>query len=173
MGFDKRQLYETDIRVPLLVRGPGISPGQRVAGLVAHIDLAVTMLAMAGVQKPAIMDGRSWLPLISGSESMKARAHAEWRHQILIEYNGPSLDPSGYTVDELYDLSERELSRSVSSLPTAGISRGRALSEDRASDCGSVADGYSCDGIGMCGGEHGVHGTATCSHHFVNTGSSY
>eukprot|EP01043_Picozoa_sp_COSAG02_P041172 COSAG02_NODE_3392_length_6820_cov_6.539652_5_plen_440_part_00 len=161
MGFDKRQLYETDIRVPLLVRGPGISPGQRVAGLVAHIDLAVTMLAMAGVQKPAIMDGRSWLPLVSGSESMKARAHAEWRHQILIEYNGPSLDPSGYTVDELYDLSERELSRSVSSLPTAGISRGRALSEDRASDCGSVADGYSCDGIGMCGGEHGVHGTAT------------
>ena len=53
MGFDKRQLYETDIRVPLLVRGPGIRPAQRVDGLVAHIDLAVTMLAMAGIPSDA------------------------------------------------------------------------------------------------------------------------
>eukprot|EP01047_Picozoa_sp_COSAG01_P009669 COSAG01_NODE_399_length_17543_cov_15.077792_22_plen_503_part_00 len=158
MGFDKRQLYETDIRVPLLVRGPGIVARQRVRGLVAHIDLAVTMLAMAGVDKPTIMDGRSWLPLVTGTDSERASAHARWRQQILIEYNGPSIDPSGYTLSEFDDLSEKALSASVSSLPNAGLKPRSSRRLDEGSvdnNCGSAADGYSCQGIGMCGGEHG------------------
>ena len=32
---DKRQLYEFDVRVPLMVRGPGIQPGQK--SLVSHM----------------------------------------------------------------------------------------------------------------------------------------
>ena len=116
------------------------------------------MLDLAGVKKPPIMDGRSWLPLVIGSDANKARAHAAWRHQILIEYNGPSIDPSGYSAAEYHDLSERALSTSVPSPPTAAAGirwRGRALSEDNENACGNVADGYSCAGVGMCGGEHG------------------
>ena len=60
------QLYETDIRVPLLVRGPGVRPGFTVTGLVSHVDLAVTFIAMGGGSRPEQMDGTSWLPLVHG-----------------------------------------------------------------------------------------------------------
>jgi N-acetylglucosamine-6-sulfatase len=39
MGFDKRQLYETDIRVPYIVFGPGITAGSVASQPVSHVDL--------------------------------------------------------------------------------------------------------------------------------------
>ena len=56
---DKRQLYEEDVRVPLLVRGPGISGGQVLHEPAAHIDLAPTILDMMGLPVAEQMDGRS------------------------------------------------------------------------------------------------------------------
>lgn len=38
MLYDKRMPYETDIRVPLLVRGPGVPAGAVSDALVAHIE---------------------------------------------------------------------------------------------------------------------------------------
>lgn len=58
MPLDKRQLYETDIKVPLLIRGPGISPTSVVAP-VSSVDLFDTILTIAGVQHPS--DGVSIL----------------------------------------------------------------------------------------------------------------
>ena len=55
--------YETDIHVPLLVRGPGIPAGAHVAALTGNIDLAPTFEAMAGVARPRTNDGRSLLRL--------------------------------------------------------------------------------------------------------------
>ena len=87
MIYDKRTLYETDIRVPLFVRGPDINVGHRVNGIVSHVDLAPTILDMAGVDIPSQMDGRSWMQLAS---SRKEYGSLEWRRDVLIEYNGPS-----------------------------------------------------------------------------------
>jgi N-acetylglucosamine-6-sulfatase len=56
-------LYEPSIRVPLIIRGPGIRPGQRVSELVANVDLAPTIVAATGAQALRVMDGRSLLPL--------------------------------------------------------------------------------------------------------------
>jgi hypothetical protein len=42
----RRQLYETDIRVPLIVRGPGIAQGTTTAAVATHVDLAATILDM-------------------------------------------------------------------------------------------------------------------------------
>jgi N-acetylglucosamine-6-sulfatase len=56
-------LYEPSIRVPLILRGPGVPRGERVSELVANIDLAPTILDAAGAQPQRVLDGRSLLPL--------------------------------------------------------------------------------------------------------------
>jgi N-acetylglucosamine-6-sulfatase len=53
--------YEPSIRVPLLMRGPGIPAGVREHRLVWNGDLAPTILDVAGAQAPFPLDGRSLL----------------------------------------------------------------------------------------------------------------
>ncbi len=55
-------LYEPSIRVPLIMRGPGIPHGQRRSQLVANIDLAPTIVAITHAVPGRRMDGRSLLP---------------------------------------------------------------------------------------------------------------
>jgi arylsulfatase A-like enzyme len=55
--------YEPASHVPLLVRGPGITPGSSVNELVSNVDLASTMLEIAGIPDPGV-DGRSLLPFL-------------------------------------------------------------------------------------------------------------
>ena len=51
-------------RIPLLIRGPGIPAGTKTDAVALTIDLAPTILDMAGVQRPDFMDGKSLLPYI-------------------------------------------------------------------------------------------------------------
>jgi N-acetylglucosamine-6-sulfatase len=51
--------YEPAIRVPLLMRGPGIQAGSRRSDLVWNGDLAPTILALAGARPAFPLDGRS------------------------------------------------------------------------------------------------------------------
>jgi arylsulfatase A-like enzyme/Flp pilus assembly protein TadD len=53
-------LYDETLRVPLLVRGPGVKPA-RIASRVRLADLAPTLLALAQVPVPAAMQGTSLL----------------------------------------------------------------------------------------------------------------
>jgi arylsulfatase A-like enzyme len=76
----KETAYETDIRVPLLVRGPGVRAGAHVHGFAGNTDLAPTFEAMAGVRSPSFTDGRSLVPLLDG------RAPRHRRHSYLIEH---------------------------------------------------------------------------------------
>jgi len=78
----KQQIYETDIHLPLYVRGPGIKSGVELDALVGNVDIAPTLLDLAGAQKDD-MDGKSLMPhLVSGSETS---AHP-WRTSFLVEY---------------------------------------------------------------------------------------
>ncbi|XP_039625977.1 N-acetylglucosamine-6-sulfatase isoform X2 [Polypterus senegalus] len=84
LPIDKRQLYEFDIRVPLLVRGPGIKSNQTNKMLVANIDLGPTILDIAGYNvSKTKMDGMSFLPLMTGKQE-----NMTWRTDILVEYEG-------------------------------------------------------------------------------------
>ncbi|KAM8883844.1 N-acetylglucosamine-6-sulfatase [Synchiropus picturatus] len=83
LPLDKRQLYEFDIRVPLMVRGPGIKPNQTSKMLVANVDLGPTILDIAGVNISLTkMDGMSFLPIMEG------KMNSSWRTDILVEYEG-------------------------------------------------------------------------------------
>ena len=67
--IDKRHAYEESIRVPMVAWAPGwIAPGSTVETLVRNIDIAPTLLDLAGVRPPADrpIDGRSVLPALRG-----------------------------------------------------------------------------------------------------------
>lgn len=56
-------VYEPSVRVPLIVRGPGVPAGARRSNLVANVDLAATILDAAKARPGRRLDGRSLLPL--------------------------------------------------------------------------------------------------------------
>lgn len=63
--FDKRFMHEPSIRVPLLIRYPkAVAAGQTPTGMAINVDIAPTVLSVAGVEVPKSMHGRSVMPLI-------------------------------------------------------------------------------------------------------------
>ena len=57
----KRWPYDAGIHVPLIVRGPGLAPGQVRDELVSTVDLGPTVLSLAGVGIPRHLQGRAFL----------------------------------------------------------------------------------------------------------------
>lgn len=74
MPIDKRQPYETDIRVPLLIRGPGIIPS-KISAPVSSVDLFATILEIAGIQHSS-----------DGTSVLKKKLSKD--RTLLIEYRG-------------------------------------------------------------------------------------
>ncbi|HEY7482792.1 MAG TPA: sulfatase [Gemmatimonadales bacterium] len=65
--IDKRHAYEESIRIPMLAWAPGYIPGgSQVTAMVRNIDLAPTILELAGLARPRDMDGRSVLAVLQG-----------------------------------------------------------------------------------------------------------
>ena len=60
----KNSAYEEDIRVPLIVRGPGVPGGTVVENLAVNIDLAPTFAELGGTAAPEFVDGRSLISLL-------------------------------------------------------------------------------------------------------------
>jgi N-acetylglucosamine-6-sulfatase len=75
LAAGKQAPYEEAIRVPLLVRGPGVAAGQTAPALALNVDLAPTIVELAGARAPDFVDGRSLAPLLRG-ESPAARRRA-------------------------------------------------------------------------------------------------
>jgi len=117
--IDKRCAYEESMRIPMVARCPALFPGGgTVEQVVANLDIAPTILAAAGLEAPAWMEGRDWLPLAQGKD-------VPWRDALLYEYYWERNFPQTPTVhalredrykyvryhgiwdiDELYDLQE-------------------------------------------------------------------
>lgn len=62
----KQNLYEHSWRVPLIVKGPGIRAGSRVAGNVYLLDLLATFCDLAGIAPPDSNEGLSFKPVLEG-----------------------------------------------------------------------------------------------------------
>jgi arylsulfatase A-like enzyme len=69
----KEAPYEEAVRVPLVVRGPGFPAGAIRSQPVANVDLAPTILDVAGVRPPRELDGASLLPIARDSSAGSGR----------------------------------------------------------------------------------------------------
>src|SRR3546814_17024563 len=63
--YGKTTAYEEDIRVPFVIRGPGVPKGAIVSPMVINNDLAPTFPAIAGVPPPGFGEQPSLLPPFS------------------------------------------------------------------------------------------------------------
>ncbi len=82
-----RRPIDTDIKVPLVVTGPGVPAGRRIDALAENIDLAPTFETIGGAPVPASVDGHSLVDLLHGG------AARGWRNAVLVEHHGPDLAP--------------------------------------------------------------------------------
>lgn len=74
--YDKRFMHEPSIRVPLMIRYPEhIKPGIVRQEMVLDIDIAPTILEIAGIAAPAHMQGKSLLKL---ADSPDPQFRKEW-----------------------------------------------------------------------------------------------
>jgi N-acetylglucosamine-6-sulfatase len=71
--------YEEDIRVPFVIRGPGIAPNTIITDMTANIDIAPTLAEWAGVKPASYVDGRSFARLFQPG------GVTDWRNALLIE----------------------------------------------------------------------------------------
>jgi arylsulfatase A-like enzyme len=79
--FDKRWIFEESLRTPLMVKWPGkVRPGSTNNNIVSLIDFAETFLDIAGLPIPTEMQGRSLVPLLTGS------VPTDWRKSLYYHY---------------------------------------------------------------------------------------
>lgn len=81
--YDKRLILETSVRMPFLIRYPKmIKPGSVNKDLCINVDIAPTLLELAGAETPKAMQGRSMVPLLTGD------CVPDWRESQLYTYWG-------------------------------------------------------------------------------------
>ena len=72
MTFDHRSLYERVMHIPALLWGAGVPRGKTIDAIAAHINIAATLLELAGLPPKPDAQGHSLAPLISGKQKRGA-----------------------------------------------------------------------------------------------------
>jgi N-acetylglucosamine-6-sulfatase len=148
LAQERRLAYEPSTHIPLIMRYPSLmAAGSKPATLASNVDLAPTLLQVAGALVPRTMDGRSLLPALRNDQ-------ATIRDTILIEYYSdtefPRIKNMGYKslrterykyirydeltgMDELYDLrtDPHELRNLLPNRAPAGVEQRLRVQIDR------------------------------------------
>lgn len=97
---DKRQLYEHDIRIPLVVAGPGVSRGKISQDVVLNIDIAPTITELTALANDTTyksilrgMDGQSFTSVLRDTLPTLSMNHQQrdetfHRDHFLVSYHG-------------------------------------------------------------------------------------
>jgi N-acetylglucosamine-6-sulfatase len=123
LSVGKWTAYEEDIRVPLIVRGPGVPEGQKLEQIVLNNDLAPTFAELGGVEAPSFEDGRSLVPLLGDDPPPPD----DWRKAFLVEETAESAETTSSVTEEAGprmltgDVQPSEDSRRASSLQKSSI----------------------------------------------------
>lgn len=101
MPQGKWNVYDNNLRIPMVIRGPGIAANSTFNYIATNVDTMPTVLGLAGVETPSTMDGQSLARLlVTDATSAPAPTRAllqrqetpvgpiGWRTMQLIEYNG-------------------------------------------------------------------------------------
>jgi arylsulfatase A-like enzyme len=79
--YDKRFMYEESLRTPMVIKFPGVIPqGQDIDAYVLNLDVAPTLLDLAGVKVPADMQGESMKGLLQRGKAK------HWRKEVYYHY---------------------------------------------------------------------------------------
>jgi hypothetical protein len=87
---DKRAAYEESCRLPFMIYQPGNSASlaQIKTQMVSNLDIAPTILDLAGIPIPSAMQGKRLLPILNGANP------SDWREQIFFEYHHDASYPT-------------------------------------------------------------------------------
>ncbi len=92
LNEERRLAYEETARIPLIIRYPrAVTAGATPPQLVQTIDIAPTVLALAGVRDTALRHGSALTPILRGDS-------APWRASVLIEYYSDKVFPRMVTM---------------------------------------------------------------------------
>jgi choline-sulfatase len=113
MFFHGQTLYDELLRVPLLIKVPGVG-ARTVDSVVQLIDVAPTIAELVGAKRPASWVGRSLVPALAGEVLAERAAHGEllpapsWKHDAKAMVSGDGRWKLFYRISdsryELYDL---------------------------------------------------------------------
>jgi N-acetylglucosamine-6-sulfatase len=92
----KQTAFDTDIRVPLIIIGPGVPRGKAVPQVAQNVDLYPTFVQLAGAKPSAPVDGHTLVPLLHP----KARTPIPWRTVALVEHRGKATSPGDPDFDD-------------------------------------------------------------------------
>jgi N-acetylglucosamine-6-sulfatase len=100
----KQTAFDSDIKVPLIVIGPGVPAGAVVDDLVENIDLCPTFAEIGGATAPPTVEGHSLAAFLTTGTV------TDWRQAALVEHRGgtmdakdPDLEPTGATDPTTYN----------------------------------------------------------------------
>jgi arylsulfatase A-like enzyme len=79
--YDKRFIYEESLRMPFLMKYPNkILAGSENKDIITNIDIAPTLLEIAGIKTTQTMQGKSFVKMISGT------SNPSWRQSMYYHY---------------------------------------------------------------------------------------
>ena len=93
LGLGKQTAYEEDIRVPLIIRGPGVPAGTSSDEMVLNNDFAPTFADLGGLPPPDSVDGRSFAALL---DTRQGNDPASWRQAFEVRKWGTLKDDPSY-----------------------------------------------------------------------------
>lgn len=113
-------MYEETCNVPFIVRVPGGPSGAVSTALVSHVDIIPTMLDMAGIERPEVLNGVSLAPVLTDPQAQVRRTAIVNFHRFAINHDNwgefypircitdgrHKLAVNLFETDELYDLQE-------------------------------------------------------------------
>jgi arylsulfatase A-like enzyme len=92
LNSGKGSLYEGGIRVPFVIRGPGIRAGSESTEPILSMDVYPSLLDFAGLPapEPHRLDGMSLRPLLSGASGSLGRERVFWHFPCYVGGGSPS-----------------------------------------------------------------------------------